>query len=610
VRETVESIVIAFVLAFLFRTFEAEAFVIPTGSMAPTLQGMHKDVECAQCGYRYRASASSEGEEQLAQVYSELNHVERELRAAEEGARRVQLEIRKAQLATEARDSDVVTATCPMCRYTMWVDRYPIPELRDDPEVAAGMEHESYNGDRILVSKFIYELGDPDRYDIVVFRYPGDAKTNYIKRMVGLPNESIRLEGGELHVRRPGEEGFQISRKPADKVWYMLHTVHDTDYQPKSLIERNWPLRWSIWPSEQGTNRWRTELVSDDAKTSRQVFEIEAGQPPAWVRYQHFVPSWDDWQQLRHGPLGPAEVAAIRPELITDFYAYNAGTMRKQGDRPELGQMGLHWVGDLGVDAQVQVQSDSGVVLLDVVEAGQHFRCRIDVATGQAEVTIPGVPGFSATAATPMRGPGAYRLTWANIDDQLLLWVDEELVTFESPAQYNAQQVFGHDGPLRPQSSDDDAGDLAPAGVGSDGAAVRVIRLRVLRDIYYIADKYDPRNFGHGGGGPITDYASRDVPMSANQLRQLLSTPAQWSAFSRRRSADFELGQGQYFVLGDNSPYSKDSRLWDTSPHYVERELLIGKALCIYWPHSWHRIPGTPIPFPYFPNFADMGFVH
>ena len=58
VRETIESIVIAFVLAFLFRTFEAEAFVIPTGSMAPTLQGRHKDVECVKCGYRYRASAS------------------------------------------------------------------------------------------------------------------------------------------------------------------------------------------------------------------------------------------------------------------------------------------------------------------------------------------------------------------------------------------------------------------------------------------------------------------------------------------------------------------------------------------------------------------------
>src|SRR6201995_4778690 len=63
IRETVESIVIAFVLAFLFRTFEAEAFVIPTGSMAPTLMGRHKDVVCPKCGYRYQVSASEEESE-------------------------------------------------------------------------------------------------------------------------------------------------------------------------------------------------------------------------------------------------------------------------------------------------------------------------------------------------------------------------------------------------------------------------------------------------------------------------------------------------------------------------------------------------------------------
>ncbi len=60
-RETIESIVVAFTLAFLFRTFEAEAFVIPTGSMAPTLQGRHQDIDCPMCGYAYRVSASQEG---------------------------------------------------------------------------------------------------------------------------------------------------------------------------------------------------------------------------------------------------------------------------------------------------------------------------------------------------------------------------------------------------------------------------------------------------------------------------------------------------------------------------------------------------------------------
>ena len=54
---------IAFVLAFLFRDFEAEAFVIPTGSMAPTLMGVHKDLACKKCGIPYRISASEEQDE-------------------------------------------------------------------------------------------------------------------------------------------------------------------------------------------------------------------------------------------------------------------------------------------------------------------------------------------------------------------------------------------------------------------------------------------------------------------------------------------------------------------------------------------------------------------
>jgi len=41
----------------------------------------------------------------------------------------------------------------------------------------------------------------------------------------------------------------------------------------------------------------------------------------------------------------------------------------------------------------------------------------------------------------------------------------------------------------------------------------------------------------------------------------------------------------------------------------VPRDLLIGKALFIYWPHSWNRIPYVNIPFPFFPNFGRMGLV-
>src|SRR5437763_6928272 len=58
VKETIESILVAFILAFIFRAFVVEAFVIPTGSMAPTLLGAHMRFTCPDCGYQFDVNYS------------------------------------------------------------------------------------------------------------------------------------------------------------------------------------------------------------------------------------------------------------------------------------------------------------------------------------------------------------------------------------------------------------------------------------------------------------------------------------------------------------------------------------------------------------------------
>src|SRR4051812_274373 len=137
-RETVEAIVVAFILALLIRGFEAEAFVIPTGSMAPTLMGRHKEITCPQCGHVYAVNASEEVEPS--------GGFRPEPRWVEYG-------------------------TCVNCRYQARIDESP-----------------SFKGDRILVMKFLYDLPflpfatGPRRWDVVVFKYPEEPETNYIKR--------------------------------------------------------------------------------------------------------------------------------------------------------------------------------------------------------------------------------------------------------------------------------------------------------------------------------------------------------------------------------------------------------------------------------------------
>lgn len=61
-RELIETVVFVVVLVLMLKTFLAEAFVIPTGSMAVTLLGYHHKINCEQCGRPNLINASSEAE--------------------------------------------------------------------------------------------------------------------------------------------------------------------------------------------------------------------------------------------------------------------------------------------------------------------------------------------------------------------------------------------------------------------------------------------------------------------------------------------------------------------------------------------------------------------
>lgn len=546
-RETIESIVVAFLAAFLFRTFEAEAFVIPTGSMAPTLMGRHKDVECPECGTHFPVGASDE------------------VRFAVARGDRSQL----TDGAVLNPQNRLQTAFCPNCRVEI--------DVRDLPV---------FTGDRILVNKWPYEMANPRRWDVVVFKYPEEPKTNYIKRLVGLPGEELSILRGDVFAR--GEDNVsQILRKPPGKQRELRIPVYDDTHPPRQLLDAGWPERWQgVRADAESHSGWKAADDGWQSDGDDRSYAVEAGDDPTWLRYRHFVPTPSDWAAL------PA-VSNPRARLVTDFLAYNTYTGgARSGFEAEPIVDDDHWsgfwVGDLAIDARVSVDKAEGELVLELNEGTRSYRCTIDLATGEAVLShleedldreAP-VEVKIATAKTRMRSTGRYRVEFSNFDRRLDLWINGALVTFDSDTTYDPPQIPG---PA--------LGDLSPVGIAARNTSVEVSRLRIFRDVYYRAE-----DAGSFGGHPLTEA----TPDELEKLAQLDDDPIEWWNFynreGRSRTVTFDrLADDEFFMMGDNSARSQDSRLWPNGEisdlrrerrHAVPRSALVGKAFFIYWPHG------------------------
>ncbi len=562
-RETIESIVIAFILAFLFRGFQAEGFVIPTGSMGPTLMGLHKDLECPKCGYLYQVGASK----YIDQVT---------------GQRR--------------GNSHVSSSTCPMCRYRAdLTDRNPL-----------GKDYLDYSGDRLQVGKFLHWMQPPQRWDVTVFKYPHGPETNYIKRMVGLPGETIRIRNGDLHVRPQGSDEFAIARKPPDKVLAMMQPVDDTEYVLDEMLAAGWPPRWGVVEQDVDGAKW----VTNDGGRS---FQIEgAPASPAWIGFRNIVASYTTWQKIEQGALQPRDVPP--PQLVTDFCFYNSDTIDPPGPvRGRESQMlGLHWVGDLILECELEVERAAGAISFQLTEGGRRHTCRIDLSSGIAQLSIDGLPDFAPQGQTDIRAAGTYRVRFANVDDQLHLWVKsgfrDQVIEFDAPATFVSSDAIA---PM--------PGDLMPVRIGAEDTDAVVQKLRIFRDVYYIATREQTHRdllMDYPPGSDIESYLTEE------KLAELMSNPQRWGVLAERLAGppvDLVIQPQHYLMLGDNSAGSMDSRLWGArnpsrrlpDDHLVHEDLLVGKALFVYWPHAWEvpwnlQIPNTNVRVPFYPNFAKF----
>src|ERR1700689_521577 len=87
--------------------------------------------------------------------------------------------------------------------------------------------------ERIFVNKFVYRLEPIERGDIVVFKYPRDPSKSYIKRVIGMAGDRIRVDGGQVYVNEQALDEDYVPPAYTDSRSYPEITV-----PPNCFFER------------------------------------------------------------------------------------------------------------------------------------------------------------------------------------------------------------------------------------------------------------------------------------------------------------------------------------------------------------------------------------
>lgn len=113
----------------------------------------------------------------------------------------------------------------------------------------ASMDSTFRDGEYLIVDEISYRFEDPQRGDVVVFRYPLDPKKYFIKRIIGLPHETVKVSGEKITIiNKEYPEGFLVSEPytHSQTVGSLSTTLRDGEYfvmgdnRVVSLDSRSW----------------------------------------------------------------------------------------------------------------------------------------------------------------------------------------------------------------------------------------------------------------------------------------------------------------------------------------------------------------------------------
>lgn len=448
-RQTSEFIVCLTVAVLIYRSWYVEGYIVPTGSMATTLLGRHRQATCSECGFRFAVGAD-------------------------------------APLPT--------SAVCPNCGC-------PDNPLGGQPTIS---------GDRLLVRKTSFTSRLPKRWEVVVFQHPKESHKAYIKRVAGMPGESILIHRGNLYING------HIQRKTLEQQRAVSVCVHDNRYRPAASSKL--PPRWQ---GSDSTSLWQMKGGGFSHPDRSPVIN-----PP---RNQDAI----DWLRYRHWRRTPGHSKQVEEVPITDNCGYNQSVSRV-----------LNHVSDLMLRCHVRAVG-SGSLWWRISDGRDQLLARFDPATHKAWLWHNDQIVYEARPTVSLPAEGVV-IEVSQYDRQFLMAVGGTLV-FEPYAYAESSK------PYHPTSR--------PVAIGVTRLEAEVSKLQLFRDVYYTQPTF---------------------------------VPHPWAV-----ERPYQLGDDEYFMLGDNSPVSEDSRAWPESPA-VPAELLVGRPIVVHLPSreavwgSFHfQVPDT-----------------
>ncbi|MBL8809377.1 MAG: signal peptidase I [Planctomycetaceae bacterium] len=229
-RITLDRAIVFVIAVMVLRSFVLEGYLISTGSMAPGLLGFHRRIHCPSCGYSFAFGVSFDDS-----VDSGNGAI-----IEPSGPRRY--------------------ATCPNC-HQINIDVGGVPNS---------------HGDQLLVLKHAYDLRPPHRWETIVFRNPASPEEAYVKRVVGLPGEEIQVRNGDVFING------DLARKTWDQQLDMRIPVCDLHH----LVDSDqWQMPWELdeaWTAEDG------DLVCDTSRLKSPSSGSDSQSDISWIRFRYW----------------------------------------------------------------------------------------------------------------------------------------------------------------------------------------------------------------------------------------------------------------------------------------------------------------------------------